>query len=147
MQVRRKRSGLIPSVRKITCRRAYQSSPGFLPGESHGPRSLAGYSPWDCKDSDMTVSNTQSTHGRRHQLQTPARTRVRSQFMKISVSPQSERTSLSHFLFFPRPSSTMAWSKTTAWWAWVQESYHKLLFLLCKYSSLTICRSQHLTLD
>ena len=21
----------------------------FLPGESHGPRSLAGYSPWDCE--------------------------------------------------------------------------------------------------
>ena len=24
-----------------------------LPGESHGQRSLAGYSPWDCKESDM----------------------------------------------------------------------------------------------
>ena len=26
----------------------------FLPGESHGQRSLAGYSPWSCKQSDMT---------------------------------------------------------------------------------------------
>ena len=26
----------------------------FLPGESHGQRSLVGYSPWDCKESDMT---------------------------------------------------------------------------------------------
>ena len=26
----------------------------FLPGEPHGQRSLAGYSPWDCKESDMT---------------------------------------------------------------------------------------------
>ena len=26
----------------------------ILPGESHGPRSLAGYSPWGCKESDMT---------------------------------------------------------------------------------------------
>ena len=26
----------------------------FLPGESHGQRSLAGYSPWGCKESDMT---------------------------------------------------------------------------------------------
>ena len=26
----------------------------FLPGKSHGQRSLAGYSPWDCKESDMT---------------------------------------------------------------------------------------------
>ena len=26
-------------------------TPGFLPGESHGKRSLAGYSPWGCKES------------------------------------------------------------------------------------------------
>ena len=30
------------------------STPVFLPGESHGQRSLAGYSPWGCKESDMT---------------------------------------------------------------------------------------------
>ena len=28
--------------------------PVFLPGESHGKRSLAGYSPWGCKESDTT---------------------------------------------------------------------------------------------
>ena len=26
----------------------------LLPGESHGQRRLVGYSPWDCKESDMT---------------------------------------------------------------------------------------------
>ena len=26
----------------------------ILPGKSHGQRSLAGYSPWGCKESDMT---------------------------------------------------------------------------------------------
>ena len=26
----------------------------ILAGKSHGQRSLAGYSPWDCKESDMT---------------------------------------------------------------------------------------------
>ena len=26
----------------------------FLPGKFHGQRSLAGYSPWNCKESDMT---------------------------------------------------------------------------------------------
>ena len=30
---------------KIPCRRAWQPTPVFLPGESHGQRSLAGYSP------------------------------------------------------------------------------------------------------
>ena len=29
-------------------------TPVFLPGESHRQRSLAGYSPWGCKESDMT---------------------------------------------------------------------------------------------
>ena len=35
-------------------RRARQPIPVLLPEESHGQRSLAGYSPWDHKDSDMT---------------------------------------------------------------------------------------------
>ena len=43
-----------PWVRKILWRRECQSTPVFLPGESHGQRSLAGYNPWDCKESDTT---------------------------------------------------------------------------------------------
>ena len=27
----------------------------FLPGESHGQRRLAGYSPWGCKELDMSI--------------------------------------------------------------------------------------------
>ena len=42
-------------VRKIPWRRVWQPTLVFLPGESHGPRSLAGYSPCDCKESDMTL--------------------------------------------------------------------------------------------
>ena len=30
------------------------TTPVFLPGESHGQRSLTSYSPWGCKESDMT---------------------------------------------------------------------------------------------
>ena len=41
-------------VRKIPCRRIWQLTSGFLPGKFHGQRSLAGYSPWGCKESDMT---------------------------------------------------------------------------------------------
>ena len=29
-------------------------TPVFLPGKSHGQGSLAGYSPWVCKESDRT---------------------------------------------------------------------------------------------
>ena len=30
------------------------TTPVFLPGESHGQRSLAGYSPWGCKELERT---------------------------------------------------------------------------------------------
>ena len=40
-----KRLGLDPWVRKILWRRKWQPTPVFLPGESYGQRSLAGYSP------------------------------------------------------------------------------------------------------
>ena len=32
----------------------YVLSPVLLPGKSHGQRSLVGYIPWGCKESDMT---------------------------------------------------------------------------------------------
>ena len=35
-------------------RRKWQPTPVFLPGKSHGRKSLIGYSPWGCKESDMT---------------------------------------------------------------------------------------------
>ena len=40
--------------RKIPWRRAWQPTPVFLPGETHGQRSLVGYSPWGHKESDTT---------------------------------------------------------------------------------------------
>ena len=51
---RRRRHGIDPGVGKIPWRRAWQPTPGFSPGESHGHRSLAGYSPWIRKESDTT---------------------------------------------------------------------------------------------
>ena len=43
-----------PWVRKIPWRRKWQPTPVILPGEFHGQRSQAGYSPWGCKESGMT---------------------------------------------------------------------------------------------
>ena len=37
---------------KIRWRREWQPTPVFWPGESHGQRSLAGYSPRGCKEKD-----------------------------------------------------------------------------------------------
>ena len=41
-----KDAGSIPWVRKIPWRRKWQPTPLYLPGNFHGQRSLAGYSPW-----------------------------------------------------------------------------------------------------
>ena len=41
-------------VRKIPWRRKWQLTPVFLPGKSHGQRSLVGYDPWGHKESDVT---------------------------------------------------------------------------------------------
>ena len=46
--------GFNPWVRKIPWRREWLPTPVFLLGESHGQWSLAGYSPWGCKESDMS---------------------------------------------------------------------------------------------
>ena len=39
---------------KDPLRRKWQPTPVFLPGESHGWRSLVGYSPRGCKELDMS---------------------------------------------------------------------------------------------
>ena len=38
--------GLLPGLGRSPGVRAWQPTPVFLPGESHGQRSLVGYSPW-----------------------------------------------------------------------------------------------------
>ena len=43
-----------PWLRKIPWRRKWQPTPGLLPGESHGGRSVVGYSPWGRKEWDST---------------------------------------------------------------------------------------------
>ena len=41
-------------IRNIRWRRKWQPTPVFLPGKFHGQKSLTGYSPWGCKESDTT---------------------------------------------------------------------------------------------
>ena len=45
--------------------RRWQPTPIFLPGESHGQRSLVGYSPWGCKESNTAewLTHTGNIHG------------------------------------------------------------------------------------
>ena len=46
--------GFNPSVRKIPWRREWLPTSAFSPGEFHGQRSLADYSPWGHKELDTT---------------------------------------------------------------------------------------------
>ena len=46
--------GFNPWVGEIPWRRKWELTLVFLPGESHGQRSLVGYGPYGCKESDRT---------------------------------------------------------------------------------------------
>ena len=47
-------SGFSSWVGKIPWRTAWQLTPVFFPGKALGQRSLMGYSPWGCTESDRT---------------------------------------------------------------------------------------------
>ena len=66
------RPGFDSWVGKIPWRRKWQSTPAFLPGKSHGRRSLIGYSSWGHKESDTT----ERIHFHFHQLKKSATTLV-----------------------------------------------------------------------
>ena len=67
---RHRRRGLHPWVGKVPWRRAWRPTLVFLPGESHGQRSLAGCSPWGVKESDTT--ERLSTHSHKKNEMTPS---------------------------------------------------------------------------
>ena len=61
---RHRRHQFDPWLGEIPWRREWQPTPIFLSGESHGQRSLEGYSPWGCKESDTAEhSLTHSSQG------------------------------------------------------------------------------------
>ena len=49
-----------PWVGKIPWRMKWQPASRYLPGKSHGQRSLVGYSPWSCKE--LNTTEQLSTH-------------------------------------------------------------------------------------
>ena len=57
-------------VGKVPWRREWVPTPVFLPGKSHGQRSLTDYSPWGSKEPDRTEKLTLSlsfiTHTQTH---------------------------------------------------------------------------------
>ena len=61
--------GFVTYISKLWSKK-WQPTPVFLPGKSHGQRSLAGYSPWGRKELDTTeqLSTCQSWHWTQIQL-------------------------------------------------------------------------------
>ena len=72
-------------------RRAWQPTPVFLPGESHRQRSLVGYTPWGCKELDVTgwLRCTQVYHFRKSPEELIFQKRWLCVFSR-QVFPQSE---------------------------------------------------------
>ena len=75
---RHKRHGFDPWVGKIPWRRAQQLTPVFLPGDSHGQRSLAGNSPQGRKESDMTEPLSTHSQDKRREVHRTAWWKLRS---------------------------------------------------------------------
>ena len=72
-----------PWVGKMPWRRRWQPSPAFLPGESHGQRSLAGYSLWVRKELDVT--ERLSTQAGSLRLNSTVRFKVAAQLSALNV--------------------------------------------------------------
>ena len=101
-----------PWVRKIAWRRKWQPTPVFLPGKSHGRRSLAGYSPWGQKELDMTEQASQG-YSRRNLYANSWVFHSPSWMFCCPSCTSSIRLSQpkQHSLFFPCPKPTDLWAQ------------------------------------
>ena len=101
---RYKRNRFDSGVRKIPWRREWLPTPVFLPGKSQGQRSLVGYSPWGCKESDTVEQLSTAQH---HLYQPPAAIQLPS---RQRWSFQREAVHLSSITIYPErrlPRSTL----------------------------------------
>ena len=86
-------------------RREWHSTPVFLPGEFHGQRSLAGYSPWGCIESHTTEQLTH-THTCAH---TQARNHI-SHLLLLTNSPKKHYLKAIKIMYY------------LSWFLWVRNS-------------------------
>ena len=82
-----RRPGFSPWIGKIPCRREWLPTPRFLPREFHGQRSLEGYRPWGCKESDATERPHTHTHTRALNAVSGARGLGHFPFLALSPWP------------------------------------------------------------
>ena len=87
-QCRRRRwHSFDPWVGKIPRRKKWHPTLVFLPGQSHVQRSLVGYSPWGCKESDTTEC---LSHTHTHiQLLEKKKREVSPYYFYVLISPKN----------------------------------------------------------
>ena len=88
-----------PSFGKILWGMEWHPSPVFLPGESHGQRSLVGYSWWDCKRV-------------RHNLATKQQQNRRKRSVNISLIRTGKQKNASDSHYFGIFLTAVSWSRT-----------------------------------
>ena len=118
-----RKPGFHPWVRKIPWRReCHLPTPVFLPGESHGKRSLVGYSSWGHKESDTTELDTLSRK-REHKslpwgLGIPPRVHPQQRHFSFLVISFGGRLLLCFFfyLFICSTGSSLLCTGFSLWW-------------------------------
>ena len=103
---RHKRHRFEPWVGRMPWRRAWQSIPVFLPRESQGQRSLAGYSPWGCKRVRHNLATKQQQ--RKPPLSQPQHTLTQHPFGCLTVNFSTSRLGLSFFHSQEKPREPLA---------------------------------------
>ena len=135
------RYGLSPWVGKIPGRRKWQPTPVFLLGESHGQRSLVGYSPWGRKELDTTEA-TEHAHTFQYLLRDPVGVFESLYRIHLRMSHPGVRSGGSIFPWAPVSQWTrVALESSTAWFPDCTcqiEGQMVLTGILCSHSSITL---------
>ena len=101
VHLQRRRPRFDPWVGKIPWRRKWLPNPVFLPGKFHRQRSLAGYSPWGCKELDTTERLTHT-----HTLTKWSKSSIRLASLLHNLSLSTVFASLWPMVFFFSPYQT-----------------------------------------
>ena len=73
---------MIPRLGRFPCNRKGKPTSVFLPGKFHGQRSLVGYSPWGCRELDMTIDAYNSTTTKKNKQPNPKNEQKNRYFSK-----------------------------------------------------------------
>ena len=105
-----------PWIRKIPWRRKWHPSPVFLPGKSHGHRSLAGCSPW-CHKSDRTEHTRTHAHTHMQHCQKAIQ-------MKFVTQNFNNSEIIGCIYFVLNPVYTLSFENLVCVWYWIVHEFN-----------------------